>query len=352
MMDARPRLRRSALPAQAGFTLIEILVALAVGTVILLALAILFSRTSGNQAELERSTRQLENARFALDELTENLLHAGYFGDFDPDSMAFTPTYTTPTPCITKVDDLEWVTPNAGAVSLPAPVQGLESGTAIGCGLAGTNRQADTQALIVRHADTGAALTPVAPSVTLPLTAGNLYVQVSRCTLDVQRILVGSVEADFTLRMPNCITGATDINRMVRRVVQRTYYIADCSDCAAADGIPTLRRLEWIDGQLRDTPLAEGIENMQFEFGVDTDDDGQADQNLGADKIIGPAPLVWNNVVSVRVHLLARSTQATAGYVDTRTYQMGDVSVTPGDAFKHTLLTSTVRLMNVGGRRE
>jgi type IV pilus assembly protein PilW len=108
--------------------------------------------------------------------------------------------------------------------------------------------------------------------------------------------------------------------------------------------------------------VAEGVENLQVEFGVDTNDDGQPDNfvTMGSGVIAGawPAgttpPNAWQNVVSVRLHLLTRSTERTPGFTDTRTYQLGpDVPVaTPADGFKRTLLTTTVRLNNVGGRRE
>jgi type IV pilus assembly protein PilW len=74
-----------------GFTLVEILVALAVGMVILLALTVLFSRNTGNQSELERMTRQLEGARFSLDAMSEDILHAGYFGEFNPNTLPTSP---------------------------------------------------------------------------------------------------------------------------------------------------------------------------------------------------------------------------------------------------------------------
>lgn len=336
--------RRPALVRRArGFTLIEVLVALAIGMLILVALAVLFSRNSGNQAELERNSRQVENARFALDLLTEEIMHAGFYGDFNPDTMITPPAYQTPGPCPTSTADLAWVTPaTPAAVSLPAAVQGIGAGTAIGCGAALTNRFAGTQGLMVRHAETSASLTPAA------VVPGNLYVQVSRCPTDPQRVKVGALSGDFTLRQPDCTT----INTIVRRVVQRTYYIASCNDCAANDGVPTLKRVEWIDGQQRDTPLAEGIENLQFVYGVDNNGDGQPDLFVDAAAITGVAPMQWNNVVAVRLSLLARSTQATPGYTDAHTYTVGNVVVTPADGFKRTLMTSTVRLLNVGSRRE
>ncbi len=76
-----------------------------------------------------------------------------------------------------------------------------------------------------------------------------------------------------------------------------------------------------IDGVLRTTSIAEGVENLQFEFGVDTSGDGVPDTFARR-----PAPLPradWQNVVSVRMHVLTRSTQPSPGYVETRTYQVG-----------------------------
>jgi len=54
----------------------------------------------------------------------------------------------------------------------------------------------------------------------------------------------------------------------------------------------------------------------------------------------------------VRIHLLARNTQPTPGYTDPRTYVLGGVVVAPADGYKRTMMTTTVRLNNVGGRRE
>jgi type IV pilus assembly protein PilW len=64
----------------------------------------------------------------------------------------------------------------------------------------------------------------------------------------------------------------------------------------------------------------------------------------------------WQNVVTVRMHVLTRSTQPAPGHVETRTYQLGpNVSIDPTaltDGFKRTLLSTSVRLNNVGGRRD
>jgi type IV pilus assembly protein PilW len=59
------------------------------------------------------------------------------------------------------------------------------------------------------------------------------------------------------------------------------------------------------------------------------------------------------NVVTVRIHVLARSLEPTQGYSDTKTYTLGTGTMGPfGDGFKRHVFTTTVRLINPAGRRE
>ena len=339
-----------------GFTLIEVMVALAIGMVIMLALTTMFSRSTSNHSELERTARQLEGARFSLDTLTEDIMHAGYFGEFNPNTLLPAPpppaSYTTPDPCATTLTTQGWDT-TVSPVRMPAPIQGIAAGAAVAC-LA--NRRANTEAVVVRRADTGDAITFAGGNTT------NLYLQISRCPAQIstQPLVAAAVPAaspqtTFNRTMPDCVT----VNDRIRRLTQRTYYIATCNDCAAADGIPTLKRVEMIDGELRTVSVAEGVENLQVEYGLDTDvapGDGRPNsfRTIGSGVINGTLPNVWGNVVAARVHLLTRSTEVTPGFVDARTYQLGpDIAITPdADRFKRTLMTSTVRLVNVGMRRE
>lgn len=345
-MDTRHLSARASGEAR-GFTLVELLVALAISTIILLALTIVFARNSRNQQDLEQILRQVEGARFSLDTLSEDVMHAGYFSDLNPDTLPDAPVYQTPDPCAIDPADQGWNTA-ATPIQMPVPLQGIAAGAIVGCL---TSRLAGTEAVVVRRSETGPAITWANGN------AGNLYIQVARCMDDTQRLIAAAVpvanpEAVFNLRRPDCAT----VNNALRRLTQRTYYIASCNDCAANDGIPTLKRVEMIDGVLRRTSIAEGVENLQVEYGLDTDGDGRPDTfaTIGSGVIDGVAPNVWQNVVTVRLHLLTRSTQRTPGYADTRTYQLGpDVTLAaPNDGFKRTLLTSTVRLHNVGGRRE
>jgi prepilin-type N-terminal cleavage/methylation domain-containing protein len=64
----------------AGFTLIEMMVALAIASVLLVALTVLFINTSAARTETDRASRQIEAGRFALGELADDIRHAGYYG--------------------------------------------------------------------------------------------------------------------------------------------------------------------------------------------------------------------------------------------------------------------------------
>jgi type IV pilus assembly protein PilW len=338
---AAARSRRSG-----GFTLVEVLVALALGVFILLALTVLFSRNTGNQNELEQSSRQLESARYSIDALAEDVMHAGYFGEFNPNRLDPAPTYTTPDPCATAANAQGWDTA-AVQVQMPVPIQGLTSATAAGLGCL-PNHLANTEAIVIRRADTRGAMT-LAQGV-----VGNVYVQASRCTTQPLRIIaaafpVANPNLTFTRQMQDCAT----TNDRIHRISQRSYYVASCNDCVANDGIPTLKRVELVDGQLRRVSIAEGVENLQVEYGLDTDNDGSPNNFVGIAAIDGVAPNLWQNVVSARLHVLTRGTQPKPGFADPRTYQLGAVAVAaPSDGFKRSLMTTTVRLNNVAGRRE
>ena len=51
---------RSLRPGEAGFSLIELMIAVTLGLIVLAALTTFFVQTSGNRQEMERSTRQIE----------------------------------------------------------------------------------------------------------------------------------------------------------------------------------------------------------------------------------------------------------------------------------------------------
>jgi len=152
----------------------------------------------------------------------------------------------------------------------------------------------------------------------------------------------------------------------VRRYQTHVYYIANNN--RPGDGIPTLKRLELGSTGEAPTwpavPLAEGIEDLQLEYGLDLPKDGVADTTTpdpaGADGCAAAACAVanWRTAVAVRVHILARNSEATPGHADTKTYTLGldadgeeHVVEASGDPYKRHVFQTLVGLPNPAGRR-
>jgi type IV pilus assembly protein PilW len=111
----------------------------------------------------------------------------------------------------------------------------------------------------------------------------------------------------------------------------RIYYVSCNSDSATAcgasggDGVPTLQRLDVLPGGTVITPVVDGIENLQFGYGLDSSSptpDGTPDvytdvPPASVDRAASGAYVNnWRDVMSVRVYLLARNLDPTGGYVD------------------------------------
>lgn len=322
-----------------GFTLIELMIGMTIGLIVLLGLSVFFSYNSRNQHDLDRSIMRLENARFALDTLTEDLLHAGYYARHVPgDSLHFNAIV----PCPASTAHLGW---NAAATDMPPAVAGLTADPADTAQKCLTGLRAGTGVITVTHAATGASMAPHSTVAT------NLYIQTTSCAADVARVTINTGPAsNFTLRNTACSAANN-----VQRLSQRTYFLSTCSNCTGKDGIPSLKRGELIGNSFLVNTVAEGVEQLQFEYGVDTDNNGQVDEMLSHTDITGVAPYEWRNVVSVRIHMLTRSTLPDPGHIEQRTFLMGPLTLAPADlpsGFKRTLLSTTVPLVNVAGRRE
>jgi type IV pilus assembly protein PilW len=334
------RTRRSA----SGFSLIELMVALTISLIVLTVLATVFSQTSSGRGELDRVGRLVENSRFAADIIGDDIRHAGFYGTFLPPSDT---VFSDPSPCSWNTADvaqLGWQ-PTASPPRYPAQLQGWDDP---GAGVVELNclpnRVAGTDVLAIRRASSQTVTTAqVAPT--------SVYAQASQCINDPVLLRVSNDATQFTLRTASC-----DVASLagIRRYFVRVYYIASCNECSPSDGVPTLKRMEVVDNVYRVVSLAEGVEQLQFEYAFDTNDDGTPEQLL-TDTTGSGATAVWANVVAVRMHLLMRSTEpgmsadTTPGTFDVGP---GHTAETCPDRFKCRLMTTTMRLNNVAGRRE
>lgn len=324
--------------SQRGLTLVELMIASVIALAITAALVGVFVNSSRARTELDRSNRQIESGRYAVELLSEDLRVAGFFGEVLLDGV----TYATPSACAVDAGQLGW---NESPLGVPVPLQAIYTAEAcLSDRAAGplTSLNFASPAIAIRRLSTNA----IAPGA---IAAGNDYVQVSACKSDPigTPLEIDDDASDFTLRSLDCATLAP-----VRRIMQRTYFIASCSNCGA-DTIPSLKRVEMAGGALQLDTLVEGIEAIGLDLGFDTDNDGSPDAwRLAVDA--APGTNDWSNVMAVRLHVLSRTTEVTAGYQDTKVYALG-LAGTVGpfnDGFKRRVYSTVVRLNNPAGRRE
>lgn len=337
-----------------GFTLVEMMVALAVGLFLVGGLISLLVSTSVARMELDKSSNQIENGRYALQLLAEDVRHAGFLGTYSPSGA----TATTPDPCATAVANLGFSIPPALPLLVPVFVQGYDGSAADPSCV--TNRLAGTDILVVRRVSTTS--TPAASPV-----ANEVYFQSSFCVATPMPPVFVFGTSGFTLQLKDCATAAP-----LNKYMVRVYYVSSCNVCSPSDNIPTLKVAEYVLGAMTVRPLVEGIENLQVDYGVDMDADGGPDcyisnpDSPAAGEIAiaicpNPSGYVWttaaqnwSNVVTVRIHILARNIDTSSGWTDTKTYALGLAGAAGpfNDRYKRHAYSAVARAVNVSGRRE
>ena len=333
---------------QLGLSLIELMISITIGLLILVALSTLFINQSKARVELDKSNRMIDNGRYALELLSDNLRLAGYYGEFSPTSGVPAVPATLPDPCSTLASDMAAALQLAvQAYDAAAPTSSISSPP---CGLtytAGSNLtvKPGSDILVIRRVSTA---TSIVQGVAM---SGTHYLQASLCQYDLVPYKIDTVPANFTLRQKTCTPSSTTPYADLRQFVVQVYFVSPNNKASPADGIPTLKRME-LDPTTHvfvTTPLVEGIEFMQLEYGLDANNDGVADSYVAA-----PAATDWPNVVAVKLYILARNTEATKSYADAKTYSLGLAGsvVAPNDPYKRHAYTQYIRLINVAGRRE
>lgn len=319
---------------QQGFSLIELMIAATLGLVIIGGVCALSLGTTRSYRVLSQASQQIENGRYALSVLMGDLEHAGFMGQLAPSFAGLALPPALPDPCLTSSPPLKNL-----ADSLLLPITGT-------CGTSLAGKLTNTPALTLLRANSIGA--PAAS-----IMAGNVYIQTTpmqyiigtMCTTNLTcsnfKSNQGTVSS-FSLRQPSGIPAD------LRQFHVHVYYLRAYST-QSGDNIPTLMRKSPADQDSNAQPIVEGIENMQFQYGVDDNGDGTPDRYTTTPSSVAE----WSNVVTVRVSLLARSIDADYSRpADTRSYNLGSLTVKPGGHYRRHVFSGVTRIVNVSARRE
>ncbi len=314
-----------------GFSLVELLVALAITLVVLAGIGRVFIAT-GHSYRLQDSLARLqENARYALETLATDLRRTGYRGgitdlhrieDHTPDGLARGRRMAR--------DDGSCSGPD-WALMLEYRVFGKDD-TRRNYPCLAADKTPRGDILVVRYMapwQVGGTTTPV-------FQPRQYYL---RSSVFAGRLFRGAEQAS------HAVTG-TPVR--VAELVAHAYYIhtAPGAGCAQPGTVPALYRTALANGRLVAGEIARGVEQLQVQYGIDANADGSVDRYIDAP----PAgdTLAWRSVVAVRFWILLRSECAETGYTDTGSYRLGNISLTPADGYRRQLYSHTVYLRNPG----
>jgi type IV pilus assembly protein PilW len=345
---------------QAGFSIVELMVAVTLSLFVLAGMGLTLASGSESRVELDRALQQIENGRYAMQIVSQDLRHAGYYGRYIGDLPA---PAALADPCA--------VDPAALEAGLGLPLQGYDAPATVPPELAGCldsgNFVPRTDILVVRRAQTSAPLELAAAA------PGEIYLQTTAYPSGPRYVVGdGGDTSVFTLEEKKADHSGDVVPAGLLRYHVHVYFVSPCdvpasgATCngAADDGgrpIPTLKRLELTsDGMgsttMRMVPLVQGVQDLQIDYGIDnpaagaSTGDGSPDSYVSSPAAVGD----WANVVAVQLNLLAANTEPTPGHTDTKLYNLGLAgAVGPfNDSVKRHAYSAVVRVNNVSSQRE
>jgi type IV pilus assembly protein PilW len=313
---------------QQGLTLIELMVALAIGSFLVIGSVQIYSQSRQAFVINESIARVQETAQFAMDTIEADMRMASNWGRTSrslsiehrtQDGIANPkPLNLVPADC-----GEEWV------LDLAVSVDGANNSFDLPCAALG-GVQASSDLITVRRAS-------VAP---VPLQPGRLQIQTTR--------IAGEIFEDGIVPTLFNPADSTTHNLMVS-----SYYVA--ADSNLIPGVPTLRRKSLvIDGGVSsvvDVEVAPGVENLQVQLGIDVDEDNTVDRYVNpGDDIYDPSAagyLPGAKVITARIWIVVRGVTRENGVIDSYTYAPGDVNLgTYNDDLRRLQVSKTILLRN------
>jgi type IV pilus assembly protein PilW len=315
-----------------GMTLIELMVALAIGAFLMVGALTVFMQSRTTFRVTESISRLQENGRFALEALEPDIRMAHYFGltsfsaKIGNSASATEPPGIGPATC-----------GNNWTIDFDNAVTGSNNSYDWAC-LAFGAAQANSDTLAIRRVTED-------PIVGAP-AANVMHLQSARYQ-DSSIFLAGVIPAEY---LP-----ATS---QTHRIIAHGYYVSRNSSLDRPGiPVPSLRRKTLVAGpNIQDDEILPGVEDMQIQFGVDTDlvgdpDRGSIDRYVNPeDPIIDPmdpAFIPSSEILAVRIWLLLRAERQENGFTDTTNYVYADRNIpAPNDGFRRTLVSKTIYLRN------
>jgi len=321
-----------------GISLVQLMIAMLLGSILSLAMVATYVQAKQQFLADEAMARMQENGRLALGFLSRELTHAGFYaGPYDVASMS---PVAVSSDC---VDTGNWALNPARPLDLLSDFDGATARTVSGVELRCLSPEEVVMGTDIFTVKRTAGSHTVKNGERAPGSA----VKNNRWYL---RIADYGEELSWIYHKEGGLPSA-DMGKDTRvdywEFYPRIFYIRNFSQ-SSSDNIPSLC-VESLRGGLERGVMAtrclvEGIEDMQIEFGIDSDDDGVPNQFKSA-----PVTAEMEGVVAARIYLLVRSINKLSGPSQRVIYSLGQKEVTRNDEFLRRVIATSVQMPNMPG---
>ena len=325
---------------QYGVTLVELMIALAIGLLVTVAMLKVYVDASRMYRFNEGLARVQENGRFALEFIRRDARVAGFWGCYSDATL---------TNGVSATSDA-YINVGAGHITGTSD-DGLNGSDSI------TFRSATGSGALVTSGMSGTGDSVTVESVGALST--NTAVLISDCE-DGDLFQVTGIAGTALAHAAGANANVSPNLNKAYAAGARVYEAREATFCIApgADPAqPALRRIvNPTPGQTcasNGDELLEGIENMQILYGEDTDADADGANGDGtANRYVafGASGLDIDRIVSVRISLLARSLNNNLTTAPSP-YTFNGIAVTPAstDKYLRKVFTTTITLRNKAG---
>lgn len=350
MKTHAPRMSRL---SQRGFSLVELLIAMTVGFVVLAGVGYLYIESRQAFRTMDNLSRMQESARYALEIIARDIRMAGYRG------------------CAGSNVEIKNVlnSPTSFAHDFSFPIHGFDGGAmgwspALPTGTGGLDTakvESGTDVFTLRGAFGGGTTVtdqPGGTSADLKVTpphdlAENDIVLAANCNVatvfNITNINTSgasqNVVHNIGVGSPGNSTkdlGAVFVGGEVLKMQTKSYFIRESAISTASNKRLSLWQFDNHKAVGGDNPaeIADGIENMQVQYGSDANADGIVESYSKADAVPD-----WKKVAAVRISLLVAGNDDNVASGKQK-YTYDGAAIEAGDLRLRQVFTTTVSLRN------
>ncbi|WP_440053610.1 PilW family protein [Pseudoalteromonas sp. T1lg65] len=325
-----------------GFTLLELMISMFIGLLLLGGIIATYISMQSTTRDTMHIGELQETGRLALSIFRRDIEQVGFWGTFYDEGFTEDNQSAEPNPnadCTGGLNNGSF--PNSQPTNFrPIHAELTTNGAAMNCI---NNARTNSEVLQVKFLEGN-------PAVSDPAT-----LQVSGLDRNRYYFIAQQEQADF--RAAQNVGQLPSVNATVWPYSHHVYYLSEERNVQVDDRnvtIPVLRRRRLtVNGGMTDELVIEGVEQMHFLFGLDTDLDGRVDMYATTQTMSEADWERTRGILFVQIFLLVRTLSPDADLnLQNQTYVLGHGpnkrTFSFNDTFRRTVFTTTVSMHNMG----